>query len=421
MARLILVIVVASLPFFALLIHDAYVQRQQSRDQLLDEAQRIAGLIAVEQDGLVESARTVLAAMAAAPSVQTGRVDECREFLTRLLASLPSVRSLATAHPDGAVWCSSSGRGIGLNVLQRAYIREAMAQRHVTASGYIISLRTATVPTLDFAAPVIGPTGELLGAVLVAYTLERVEGLTAAVERPPDSEVVITDSGGTVLLTTASPQTWTGKIISDSPLGELMGRHAKGTALGIGGQHDRAFGTAVVASPAHSVVAVGLLQESAYGAIDRRFASTVAVFAAVLLAIAAAALLVADAVIRRPVLALRESEERFGLLVQGVKDYAILMLDPEGRIASWNDGAERIEGYQPDRSSAARPPSSICRKPAPPARARAHAGGRPPPERRRKRGMARPQGRFALGRRAPSRRCATPTVACAASARSRAT
>jgi diguanylate cyclase (GGDEF)-like protein/PAS domain S-box-containing protein len=43
--------------------------------------------------------------------------------------------------------------------------------------------------------------------------------------------------------------------------------------------------------------------------------------------------------------ALRESEERFRLLVEGVNDYAIIMLDPAGRVASWNAGAERIKGY----------------------------------------------------------------------------
>ncbi|NUW32663.1 PAS domain S-box protein [Nonomuraea sp. SMC257] len=43
---------------------------------------------------------------------------------------------------------------------------------------------------------------------------------------------------------------------------------------------------------------------------------------------------------------LGESEERFRLLVQSVVDYAIFMLDPEGRIASWNAGAERIKGYR---------------------------------------------------------------------------
>jgi PAS domain S-box-containing protein len=44
--------------------------------------------------------------------------------------------------------------------------------------------------------------------------------------------------------------------------------------------------------------------------------------------------------------ALRETEERFRLLVENVTDYAIFMLDEEGRVASWNAGAERIEGYR---------------------------------------------------------------------------
>jgi PAS domain S-box-containing protein len=48
---------------------------------------------------------------------------------------------------------------------------------------------------------------------------------------------------------------------------------------------------------------------------------------------------------RREQESLRQSEERFRLLVDGVKDYGIFMLDTDGRIISWNAGAERIEGY----------------------------------------------------------------------------
>jgi PAS domain S-box-containing protein len=44
--------------------------------------------------------------------------------------------------------------------------------------------------------------------------------------------------------------------------------------------------------------------------------------------------------------ALRDSEERFGVLVRSVKDYGIFILDPEGRVASWNEGARRIKGYE---------------------------------------------------------------------------
>jgi len=44
--------------------------------------------------------------------------------------------------------------------------------------------------------------------------------------------------------------------------------------------------------------------------------------------------------------AAHHSEERFRLLVENVKDYAIYMLDPEGKVISWNSGAERINGYK---------------------------------------------------------------------------
>src|ERR1022692_795036 len=44
--------------------------------------------------------------------------------------------------------------------------------------------------------------------------------------------------------------------------------------------------------------------------------------------------------------ALSASEERFHLLLDGVKDFAIFMLDPEGKVVTWNIGAERINGYR---------------------------------------------------------------------------
>ena len=46
--------------------------------------------------------------------------------------------------------------------------------------------------------------------------------------------------------------------------------------------------------------------------------------------------------------ALRESEERFRLLVGSVADYAIFLLDNDGKVSSWNLGAERLKGYRAD-------------------------------------------------------------------------
>jgi PAS domain S-box-containing protein len=43
---------------------------------------------------------------------------------------------------------------------------------------------------------------------------------------------------------------------------------------------------------------------------------------------------------------LHDSEQRFRMLVQGVRDYAIYMLDPDGMVSNWNAGAEAIKGYK---------------------------------------------------------------------------
>ncbi|MBV8402225.1 MAG: PAS domain S-box protein, partial [Acetobacteraceae bacterium] len=42
---------------------------------------------------------------------------------------------------------------------------------------------------------------------------------------------------------------------------------------------------------------------------------------------------------------LRQTQETFRLLVNGVTDYAIFMLDPNGCVSTWNTGAERLKGY----------------------------------------------------------------------------
>ncbi len=50
--------------------------------------------------------------------------------------------------------------------------------------------------------------------------------------------------------------------------------------------------------------------------------------------------------LRKAVDELENTELRFKLMVENTRDYAIFMLDPEGRVASWNDGARRFEGYE---------------------------------------------------------------------------
>src|SRR5205085_2235197 len=51
---------------------------------------------------------------------------------------------------------------------------------------------------------------------------------------------------------------------------------------------------------------------------------------------------------RRTEEALRQSEERLRLMIGSVRDYAIFMLDLDGRVASWNEGARALKKYEAD-------------------------------------------------------------------------
>lgn len=57
-----------------------------------------------------------------------------------------------------------------------------------------------------------------------------------------------------------------------------------------------------------------------------------------------------------------ESERNFRLLVQGITDYAICMLDPAGNVTNWNAGAQRIKGYKARECSASISRYSTCPK-----------------------------------------------------------
>ena len=95
-----------------------------------------------------------------------------------------------------------------------------------------------------------------------------------------------------------------------------------------------------------------LREREARAAANERRAAQTAVAAALLAfaAITAGALLMLRAFYgtRRSEHTLRESEEQLRILVSGVTDYAIYMLDPKGRITTWNAGARRIKGYEAD-------------------------------------------------------------------------
>jgi CHASE3 domain sensor protein len=58
--------------------------------------------------------------------------------------------------------------------------------------------------------------------------------------------------------------------------------------------------------------------------------------------------------------AFSHSEEQYRMLLDGIQDYAIFMINPQGEVVSWNAGAERIEGYSADEIIGTKTTACVC-------------------------------------------------------------
>ena len=94
-----------------------------------------------------------------------------------------------------------------------------------------------------------------------------------------------------------------------------------------------------------SVVIYGLLSRTVFGPLNPAFSSLVGIFLSTSI-IGFLVLRTAHVVSRQIERSVRESEERFSILVESLKDYSMVMLDPEGYVVTWNSGAERFTGYR---------------------------------------------------------------------------
>jgi|GEM_PF-2496075 len=94
-----------------------------------------------------------------------------------------------------------------------------------------------------------------------------------------------------------------------------------------------------------SVIIYGLLTRTVFGPLNPAFSSLLGIFLSTSI-IGFLVLRTAHVVSRQIERSVRESEERFSILVDSIKDYSMIMLDPEGYIVTWNSGAERFTGYK---------------------------------------------------------------------------
>ena len=169
--RLVLLVVLASLPPVVLTLHIARQDRQRQTAALRQRSQDMVKLAARKEDEMIAGTRQLLRAVAESSQVQSARWGNCTKLLRTLFADYPRYANLGVIKTNGDVPASALPLTKPVNLADRAFFQRALATRDLSIGDYQVG-RITGKPSFNLGYPVFDPSGQVQAVVFAALDLD---------------------------------------------------------------------------------------------------------------------------------------------------------------------------------------------------------------------------------------------------------
>lgn len=220
-ARLVLILVLASLPAFGIFAIYAVYRFHQEREDAVEQLQQRAQSIASARGILLDQTEAMLQSLASLPQLRDAKRDPgaCGEALSRTLKGSNNYANIAVVDLNGWVLC----RGIQLalekpiNVADRAWFQRLVARRDFVVGNFAIG-RGSGERSIHTAYPIFDDNQVMTGAVNAGIRMSWLNERFDALELPRGIVVALLDSDGTVLLRhpRAEGDRWVGRKMPEA-------------------------------------------------------------------------------------------------------------------------------------------------------------------------------------------------------------
>jgi len=401
-ARLLMLVLLVIIPGLGLIIYIAREERLQAVAQAGQSTLKLAREATIQQQRSFSQARDFLSELSQYPEIKHPKANTCPALLAKILIEHPEYANVFVLTLDGELVCSGRPFARRVNASDRVYFQLAVTRKNFSVGEYQIG-RVTGKATLAFGQPVLDEYGKPTAVLAASLDLSHLSDLIKNARLPEDSAMLLIDGKGTVLVHHPDPQRIVGKSMADRPLvrrllaskGEEIGQE-----VGLDGVHRLyAFAPIRVGGDTRAYVGIRIPIEVAFADANRTLRRNLILLGLVGLLAFGAAWFGGDIFVLRRVddlvsatrrlasgdlsartvltyedselgqlarsfdgmaeslqkrqaeidqtqKAIHYSDQRFRMMVEAVQDYAIIMLDPDGYVVSWNSGAERIKGYQ---------------------------------------------------------------------------
>ena len=205
--RLVLLVVLASLPPVVLTLHIARQDRQRQTAALRQRSQDMIQLAARKEDEMIAGTRQLLRAVAESSQVQSAQWGNCTKLLRTLFADYPRYANLGVIKTNGDVAASAVPLATPVNLADRPFFQRALSTRDLSIGDYQIG-RITGKPSFNLGYPVFDASGQVQAVVFAALDLDWVSrsDYVLQMQLPQGATWTKIDGNGTILVRYPAPE-----------------------------------------------------------------------------------------------------------------------------------------------------------------------------------------------------------------------
>jgi hypothetical protein len=207
--RLLLLVVLTSIPPVVLTLHIARQDRQRQTAALRQRSQDMVKLAARKEDEMIAGTRQLLRAVAESTQVRSAQWGNATKLLRTLFADCPRYANLGVIKPNGDLAASALSMTIAVNLADRSYFQRALSSHAFSIGDYQVG-RISGKPSFDLGYPVIDPVGQVQAVVFAALDLDWLNGSDYALQMqlPAGATWTKIDGKGTILARYPAQEKW---------------------------------------------------------------------------------------------------------------------------------------------------------------------------------------------------------------------
>jgi signal transduction histidine kinase/ActR/RegA family two-component response regulator len=234
-ARLILLLLLATLPLIAVEIHSEIGIRAERQQEVSETATRLLEVVDAEQDRIDEGTHQLLVAFSENPAIRNGDWAECDRAASQINATVAGYINLGVADLNGNILCahlSTSSTHFGLTRAQYA----AIDQHKDFAVGTFIVGSVSRLRGLPLSIPWRDQAGDPRGVIWATLDLQWLAQHFAERFNSPDMTLLMTDRKGTIIMRQPDNDAWAGKSIGEQYMSFVnAGANGRAEMIGVDG------------------------------------------------------------------------------------------------------------------------------------------------------------------------------------------